>query len=564
MKQESKKWESKGEEIMGKNKKKTLIIVGSITMILMVIAIGLVVYLTTDFLKSDQELFFKYFAENIEVLEQYLQDPNAETVRALKSAPYTVNSDISFDLVSSNPEIANQTTPPRNFSIAYTKNADPENNKDTSEAKIKYLTKELFKAQYVHDGDLHVVNGTNAITSAPVFNIFLGIENNNLKQLAKKLGIEDVSKIPNRLEGTSIIELLMLSQEQKEKIQELLVKVANTQISKDKYYHNRGVEIEIDTKQINANCYGVTLNQEEYKNVMIAILNEIAQNETVINLLLQKIMLIDSQTDITTETIKQAIQNRVEQLRTAEFASGITIEVYEANGKIVRTKIAKNDIEKYVFDYERGKDSIRTMVSLQYQFEVGGSNPEEVTPGVTFTEDGYQVIEGSGLERPTPEPEPPTIITIKSIEIAKQVSGNQNNVIAIIGCEIGESRIKISLQNKTEPNSMQGGMNHNIIAIISDSDVTYFKTSINANTKPAESVALQELNQNNYAVFNNRTPENIAQLINSIKVQLKKIYEQQMQVAKETQAQEDANGLTQIDPNAVETNTITSIENVIQ
>ena len=107
-------------------------------------------------------------------------------------------------------------------------------------------------------------------------------------------------------------------------------------------------------------------------------------------------------------------------------------------------------------------------------------------------------------------------------------------------------------------------MNHNIIAIISDSDVTYFKTSINANTKPAESVALQELNQNNYAVFNNRTPENIAQLINSIKVQLKKIYEQQMQVAKETQAQEDANGLTQIDPNAVETNTITSIENVIQ
>lgn len=563
MKQESKKWESKGEEIMGKNKKKTLIIVGSITMILMVIAIGLVVYLTTDFLKSDQELFFKYFAGNLEVLDQYLQDPNASTMQALKSAPYTVKSDISFDLVSSNPEIANQTTPPRNFSIAYTKNADPENNKDTSEAKIKYLTKELFKAQYVHDGDLHVMNGTNAITSAPVFNIFLGIENNNLKQLAKKMGIEDVSKIPNRLEKISITDLLTLSEEQKEGLQELVVKVANTQISKDKYYHNRGVEIEIDTKQVNANCYGVTLDQEEYKNVIIALLNEISQNEAMISLLLQKIMLIDSQTDITAENLKQEIQNQVEQLRTVQFASGITIEVYEANGKIVRTTISKNGVENYTFDYERGKDSIRTLISFNYQFEVGGSTPEE-TPGVTFTEDGYQVIEGSAVERPTPEPEPPTIITIKSIEIAKQVSGNQNNVIAIVGCQIGESRIKISLQNKTEPNSMQGGMNHNIIAIISDSDVTYFKTSINSNTKPAESVALQELNQNNYAVFNNRTPENIAQLINSIKVQLKKIYEQQMQVAKETQAQEDANGLTQIDPNAVETNSITSIENVIQ
>lgn len=563
MKQESKKWESKGEEIMGKNKKKTLIITGSITVILLVIVIGLVLYLTTDFLRSDQELFFKYFAGNLEVLDQYLQDPNASTMQALKSAPYTVKSDISFDLVSSNPEIANQTTPPRNFSIAYTKNADPENNKDTSEAKIKYLTKELFKAQYVHDGDLHVMNGTNAITSAPVFNIFLGIENNNLKQLAKKMGIEDVSKIPNRLEKISITDLLTLSEEQKEGLQELVVKVANTQISKDKYYHNRGVEIEIDTKQVNANCYGVTLDQEEYKNVIIALLNEISQNEAMISLLLQKIMLIDSQTDITAENLKQEIQNQVEQLRTVQFASGITIEVYEANGKIVRTTISKNGVENYTFDYERGKDSIRTLISFNYQFEVGGSTPEE-TPGVTFTEDGYQVIEGSAVERPTPEPEPPTIITIKSIEIAKQVSGNQNNVIAIVGCQIGESRIKISLQNKTEPNSMQGGMNHNIIAIISDSDVTYFKTSINSNTKPAESVALQELNQNNYAVFNNRTPENIAQLINSIKVQLKKIYEQQMQVAKETQAQEDANGLTQIDPNAVETNSITSIENVIQ
>lgn len=563
MKQESKKWESKGEEIMGKNKKKTLIITGSITVILLVIVMGLVLYLTTDFLRSDQELFFKYFAGNLEVLDQYLQDPNASTMQALKSAPYTVNSDINFDLVSSNPEIANQTTPPRNFSIAYTKNADPENNKDTSEAKIKYLTKELFKAQYVHDGDLHVVNGTNAITSAPVFNVFLGIENNNLKQLAKKMGIEDVSKIPNRLEKVSITDLLTLSEEQKEGLQELFVKVANTQISKDKYYHNRGVEIEIDTKQVNANCYGVTLNQEEYKNVIIALLNEISQNEAMISLLLQKIMLIDSQTDITAENLKQEIQNQVEQLRTVQFASGITIEVYEANGKIVRTTISKNGVENYTFDYERGKDSIRTLISFNYQFEVGGSTPEE-TPGVTFTEDGYQVIEGSAVERPAPEPEPPTVITIKSIEIAKQVSGNQNNIIAIVGGEVGDSRVKISIQNKTEPNTLQEGMNHNIIINISDSDITYFTIRANSNTKPVTSVALQELNQSNYAVFNNRTPQNIAQLISSIKAQLRKIYEQQMQVAKETQAQEDANGLTQIDPNAVESNTITNMENVIQ
>lgn len=299
---------------MRRDTKKIVIISIIAVIIICTIISGIILFLTTDLFKSDQEMFFKYLAQNIEVVEKYLEDPNKSEMDLIKSDSYTINSDIGFNLESINPEIANQTTPPRNFKISYTKNADPKNNRDYSEAKIKYLTKDLFTAQYAHDGDLHVVNGMNAITNIPLFNIYLGIENNNLKQLAQKLGIQDISNIPNKIGNFSLTDLLSLTSQEKEYVKNLFVKVVTSQISKDKYYHNKGTTIEIGKKQVKTNSYGVNLTSQEYQNVIIAMLNEISQDETMLNILLQKITLVDSKTDMTTNSIRQQIQNKIEQI----------------------------------------------------------------------------------------------------------------------------------------------------------------------------------------------------------------------------------------------------------
>lgn len=145
------------------------------------------------------------------------------------------------------------------------------------------------------------------------------------------------------------------------------------------------------------------------------------------------------------------------------------------------------------------------------------------------------------------------------------MTNNINNIAIIITTEINGKTIKISFQNNTEQNSSQDGFNKDTIIKINDSDITYYTLSINSEIMPSENVSVQELNETNSAVLNNRTPENIAQLLSAIKVQLNKIYEQQMQVAKEVQEQENMqNGLTPVNPNSPETNTIINYENVIQ
>lgn len=145
------------------------------------------------------------------------------------------------------------------------------------------------------------------------------------------------------------------------------------------------------------------------------------------------------------------------------------------------------------------------------------------------------------------------------------MTDTQNNVAIVITIQVNEKTIKISLQNNTKQNSSQNAFNNDIIIKINDSDTTYYTLSINSEIMPNENVSVQELNENNSATLNNRTSENIAQLLNAVIIQLNRIFEQQMQVAREAQEQEDMqNEITPANPNAPETNTIVNYQNVIQ
>ena len=378
------------------------------------------------------------------------------------------------------------------------------------------------------------------------------------------MGIQDVSNIPNRIESFSITDLLTLTEQEKEYIQNSFIKVIYSQIPKSKYYNSKGVTIEIDNKTIKTNSYGINLTNEEYKNLVIAILNEVSQDQTILNILLQKIMLIDSKTDVTIDTLRTSIQEQITKINTNGFSNGIKIQVYEANEKVVRTQVETSEIDYYIFDHERIGNSIRTLVSLNYTYTKIDENQEQQTQNnVTFTNDDYQIIEGSASGEPQEVIPKTTTYTIKSIEFAKQISGTQNNMIGIVTFDKDNETIKVSLQNKTEEDSKQNGFINNIILNINNSDTTYFKITASSNIMPNSNITVQELNETNSAILNNRTAENISQLLTAIKAQLKKIYEQQMQVAKEVQEQEDAKGLTHIDPGAAETNTIIDRNDVV-
>lgn len=147
-----------------------------------------------------------------------------------------------------------------------------------------------------------------------------------------------MSNIPDRIDSISLTNLLSLDEQEKAYIQNLLLKIINSQISKDKYYYNKNINIETYGRKLATNVYGIALTNEEYKNLIVAILNEISQDEAVLNLILQKIKMFNSQNNIKTSDIQRFIQDEIEEINTNIFGNGIKIEFYEANGKLVRTR----------------------------------------------------------------------------------------------------------------------------------------------------------------------------------------------------------------------------------
>lgn len=545
---------------MRKNKK-SLIVTASVIAVIVIILVTLaILFFATDLLKSDKELFFKYLAKNEEKIQIYMQDPNSSLLDSIKQDKHTTKTDISFDLVSSDSTIANQTVPPRNFTIQYTAQADPQNNMDSSQATIKFLTKDLFNVKYAHNQDLY------AVGSDEVVNVYLAVNNNQLKQLAQKMGYTDVSKVPNRIEQFKFSDLIQINEEDKQYIKDTYFKMIDSGIEKENYSSQKNVMIQIDTKEVKTNCYSLTLNSNEYATLLTSILNNLKQDDRTLNLILQKITMIDSQTDITLETLRNNINTKINEI-TNGTNDGITIRVYENDGELVRTEIEKENEDKYTFDFEQNNNSIRTIMNYEYSYFQQNSTTTNKQPiDNTVIDDGYMQIQGNenAVQNNVTTQEPTTqseSIKLKGVEIAKQIDGNQTNTIFIFTLEVGNDKVvKVSVQSKTKPDTEnQSTLNNSMIININDSDVTYFTIKANTILSATDSVAVEQLTNQNSATINDFTPEYLTSIIVQIQNRLKELYNQKMQIASTVQQEENASqGLNQVDPNAPEANTITT------
>ena len=152
---------------------------------------------------------------------------------------------------------------------------------------------------------------------------------------------------------------------------------------------------------------------------------------------------------------------------------------------------------------------------------------------------------------------------IKQIEIAKEIKDTTVKSIIIVTLEMGDNKtIKLLLQNNA--NQDEEGMNYNTVVNINDSGITYFTIKLNTSMKPSNDVVVEQLTNENSATINNFTPEYMANIINSVKIRLRQLYEEKMQIAKTVQQEENTSqGLTQVDQNAPEANTIMQDTNTI-
>ena len=309
-------------------KKKTLLIVIIVLLVILVLAGAAFayIYFGTDLFKTDKELFSKYIltiGDNEKgllpkVLDDYMAKKetaiyeNNGSISVINSLPTGQSTDIALQQLNNMVDIANNTN------ITFSGIVDNTNKMTQEDITINYTDTVNLPFKYRQEGDIYAIQAD--ILSPNYF----AVENNNLQQFFRNLGVTDISSIPNKIEATQTNSLQFTDEELTNIFSKYIMPMYNN-LSEDKFSKTENAN--------GTNEYILTLTNEDLRNIGVQMLQTLSNDTQMLGRINQiaKEMYGDQVDTITSEDILSL----VDSLSSLELEQGnITITLVE-NDKIV-------------------------------------------------------------------------------------------------------------------------------------------------------------------------------------------------------------------------------------
>lgn len=323
-------------------KKKILLIIIPIVIVLIIAAIIAVLYFTTDLFKSNEELFWKYFAQNQDVFDVIKNDKQAEQSQFKTNNSYT--SDGNLSLV-----IAQGENSSKQLNVVTTARHDITTNRTYADATLKNGDIDLFKASYINSGDIY------AVSCDEIFQGYVGTENSGLTQLAANFGIEN---FPDSINVNEYTNLLDVTDEEWAHISETYLPVIMNVISKESYTKS-SEEIQVNGQTYNANVYGIQITGENLKQLIINALTALRGDTQTLVMLSNKLSTLGLGIEYTdTSNLALKIDELIDNMQNVTIGDNLYINVYENNGEVIRTEINLENTINLVYDRASSSSSL--------------------------------------------------------------------------------------------------------------------------------------------------------------------------------------------------------------
>ena len=235
-----------------KNKKTVLILI--IVILTIILAVGGVTfaYTTTDFLKTNKQLFSKYMDQSLEKFQNFKSQKLTTYLDKIETTPYESEGKLSASVEV--PETLKRTYPAldraNSVNITFLGKNDKLNKKSEQAISINYSDDVSFPIEYKQNGNLC------GLTSNILINTYLTVRNDELNELLGKFGVS---------ENLSIM-LPNSSKSNQAEIKNALEK------SKTIIIENL---TEDNFSKIDTNTFALTLNKEETANIIGKISQEL-------------------------------------------------------------------------------------------------------------------------------------------------------------------------------------------------------------------------------------------------------------------------------------------------
>lgn len=312
---------------MGKTKK--IILISIIVIILLIGGIFAYTYFFTDMFLSKKDRFTKYVSKNAELVDMLNDKDIKKYYQKQVTDAHKNNAEISLDF-SEMEEDNEQVKMLNNIKLLFEGNIDIQNGYQDQTITAKYSDTEIIGGTLVNTGDFLglKVNG--------ILGKYIGLKNENLQQFAKKLGIDDVSDIPNTIESNNIkIENIVTQDDVKtlknKYLNAVLECITDDMISEEKYD--------------NGTIYKLTINESKGKEIADKVIGLLKEDDIIINKVKQILTDYAKKSNEETEQIISQYKNTLEQAQeslkqtTESSEDTLDIKVYVSKRKLAKTEI---------------------------------------------------------------------------------------------------------------------------------------------------------------------------------------------------------------------------------
>ena len=348
-------------------KKKGLLIAIIIILVLLVLAGGTFAYLYfgTDLLKTDKQLFAKYLMQLGDEEKGLFPKALDDFLVKKETTTYQNNGELSsnYSLTDTNDTSMNEVINIMNNSkIQFQGSVDNANLKREENITLSYPDSVSLPFKYKSEGDIYAIQADILSPS------YIGIENNNLKELAQKFGTTDVSQIPDKIELNSIDSLNFTDEELKHINESYIMPIYNN-LADEKFTTTENAD---GTK-----THILTLTYTEALNIYIQTLETLKNDTMMLNKIISINAEISGDNNLTVEKLSQTIQDIIDGLPNTN-EKRIIININQKDGITNNISVV---VANFTFVFTKSFDN----GNLSYNFNILGDENQSVGIQMSYT-----------------------------------------------------------------------------------------------------------------------------------------------------------------------------------
>lgn len=481
-------------------KKKVILIIVPILIIVILASVFAILYFTTDLFKTNETLFWKYFAQNENLINILANDKFEMQSQFKKNNSYTAKGNLSVNVEQGENSF-------KQLEAETNARHDAVSGRTYADAILKNGDIDLFKVSYINSGDIY------AIKCDEVFANYVGIRNSGLTELASIYGIENTNNIPDSINLEDYSTLFNITNEQKQHIIDTYLPIILGNITDAQYLKTRE-QIQVSGISYDVNVYAVQLTGENIKQIVLNCLNTLKLDTETLILISNKLSTLGfgiEYTDTTNLSLK--IDELISQIQQLTYKDNFSINVYENNEKTIRTIIQVGNVMEITYDKASDNDTLTVDIHQvgTTAIEIENTNTNE-TFDLSNQKNNASITSRIIIDKTTENN-----LTTNSIQVVPDLSDEKLNLnIEISASSVQNDNInssyKIMLNNVVGDNAEVTTINYTTNAIRADK-VEEIEELTNSNTAIANNYSSQEFSTfmtNWVTIFNEKLVEKLS------------------------------------------------------